>query len=116
MRLILGLGMEKDILSAIYQLLSQGKTPTVATVKSKMTSPVAMPIIIKALQLTSTMTLAQIEAQLSLKTPPHASIDSPSDIEKLQRELLEVKCDLAETKQELAQLKDWLSQQLDYTS
>ncbi|TQF71988.1 hypothetical protein [Pseudoalteromonas luteoviolacea] len=41
--------MHPAVQSAIRSLVSEGKTPTVATVKSKLTAPVPMPVLIAAL-------------------------------------------------------------------
>ncbi|MBQ4814321.1 hypothetical protein J8M20_23355 [Pseudoalteromonas luteoviolacea] len=41
--------MHPAVQKAIRTLVSEGKTPTVATVKSKLTSSVPMPVIIAAL-------------------------------------------------------------------
>ncbi|WP_125716120.1 hypothetical protein [Pseudoalteromonas rubra] len=41
--------MHPAVLNAIAALVAQGKTPTVATTKAKLTEPVAMPLIIAGL-------------------------------------------------------------------
>ncbi|MCF2860323.1 hypothetical protein L1286_22845 [Pseudoalteromonas sp. SMS1] len=58
--------MHPAVQHAIRALISEGKTPTVATVKSKLTVPVPMPVLIAALT--------------TYKNNPNA-IDAPEPIE-----------------------------------
>ncbi|KMV29488.1 hypothetical protein L4D00_05975 [Photobacterium swingsii] len=42
--------ISQDLEQAIHSLVTEGKEPSVALIKSRLTSPLPMPLIIKALQ------------------------------------------------------------------
>lgn len=106
----LGQSMEKDILIAIHQLLSENRKPTVATVKSKLATSVSIPVIIKVLQKTSNMNANDV-AQL-LPDMTFSSIDNPPREQEqtvdISHQVATLKQELHRTQQELEELKQWV--------
>lgn len=110
----LGQSMEKDILIAIHQLLSENKKPTVATVKSKLTTSISMPIIIKVLQKTSNMNASDVarllpDITLSSKGNPARKQEQSVDI---NQQVATLKQELLRTQQELEEFKQWVLKHL----
>lgn len=106
--------MEKDILIAIHQLLSESRKPTVATVKSKLATSVSIPVIINVLQKTTNMNVEDIEKLL-----PDVNLPSMKNTTKnngqttdLAGEVAALKQALIRTQQELNDLKQWVYTQL----
>lgn len=54
--------METEILNIAKALHQQGKTPTVALVKAKLSKRVAMPVIIQALQYFNNLSCEQVQS------------------------------------------------------
>ena len=67
--------METDIILAAKQLIEEGKEPTVALVKARLSRPLTMPVIIMVLQKISGLSLEQITKLL------------PADVIAVQNEL-----------------------------
>lgn len=60
--------MEHQIIAIANQLIKNGKKPTVAMVRAKLTQRVAMPLLLRTLQKIESMTPAQI-AELVTRAP-----------------------------------------------
>lgn len=93
--------MENEILMIAKQLAEQGKKPTVALIKAKLSQRVAMPIIIQALQRFDALNakerkdLQKIQETETETQAPQSDI--PQQIALLQQEV-------ASLKQQVAQL------------
>lgn len=91
-----------DTILVVKQLIEQGKKPTVATVKGRLSRHIGIPVIIKVLQKTSGMSLEQLTALMPQSTSavtrsPSTSNDTLSlqqDVKRLSNELQQVKTQL----------------------
>lgn len=110
----LGQSMEKDILIAIHQLLSERRKPTVATVKSKLATSVSIPIIINVLQKTTNMNVEDVEKLLpDINLPSMKNkIEDDGRGTSIAQEIAALKQELTRTQRELNDLKQWVYSQL----
>jgi len=82
--------MENEIISIARQLVQQGKTPTVALVKGKLSRRVPMPILIQTLQKFDSLSASQlleIEHHASDKETPAQQPDLEQQVILMRQEL-----------------------------
>lgn len=96
--------MENDIILIAKQLIEDGKTPSVANIKGKLTSPIAMPIIIKVLQKISGLSVTQLDAMLHREKTSFTK-SAITNKESLQSQINALTNELAQVTSELSQLK-----------
>ncbi|GIU34370.1 hypothetical protein L2719_01995 [Shewanella schlegeliana] len=103
----------EQVLSAAKKISDEGRTPTLALVKSKLGSSIPMPILIQGLQQFKSMSSDEIKA-LSADCPVKAADDvaeqsavaSQADtIAKLEQELVDLKAEFNLLKQQLNNLE-----------
>lgn len=99
--------MEKDIILIAKQLIKQGKNPTVATIKGKLSTPIAMPIIIKVLQKISGLSIEQLDDLVPNEKP---RLTQPKHHKALQHQINEMNLELTQIKSELSSLKTQFNQ------
>jgi len=97
--------MEKEILSVAKQLSEQGKKPTVALVKAKLSQRVPMPLLLQTLQRFQTLSVDDLNR---IEQQPTAERNSPDTLAQqvatLTNELNQVKNQLSELKQQISTL------------
>jgi len=92
--------METDIILAAKQLIEEGKEPTVALVKARLSRPLTMPVIIMVLQKIAGLSLEKItkllpadviaaEEKLKEQTLTEATLHQ--EVTRLSNELIEVR-------------------------
>ncbi|QQX79055.1 hypothetical protein JK628_16005 [Shewanella sp. KX20019] len=106
-----------QVLCAAKQLSDEGKTPTLALIKTKLGMGIAMPTLIQGLQQYKSMNatdIAAIPTKAQLNASVQAAQQSPIDteqqqrIEQLERELLALKADYRAVFQRLTALESAL--------
>jgi len=98
--------METDIILAAKQLIEEGKEPTVALVKARLSRPLTMPIIVMVLQKISGLSLAQITKLLPADViAAQEALEQEADNEiMLQKEVVRLSNELVKIKKQLAAL------------
>ncbi|NRA71218.1 MAG: DNA-binding protein [Gammaproteobacteria bacterium] len=99
--------MEKQIIIIANQLKQQGKKPSVATVRSRLTGRVNIPTLLKALQQFDAMSQEDIDRVVA-DTPSHQPQKQPTA--GLQQQIDQLQQDVAGLKQQVAQLTAFLKQ------
>lgn len=75
--------MENEILSIAKQLTQQGKTPSVALIKAKLTQRVSMPVIIRTLQQFESMGDEQRAALEQTEKPNSDTADATGSAQQI---------------------------------
>jgi ubiquinone biosynthesis protein UbiJ len=102
--------MERQIIAIANQLIQKGKKPTVATVKAKLTQPVAMPLLLRTLQKFGSMTQEQI-AELVCEQPisvPASDNAQNNELAALKQQVNQLHSDVARLKQQLNDIENLL--------
>jgi len=94
--------MENEILTIAKQLVAQGKTPTIALVKGKLSRRVAMPILIQALQRFDSLSIQEQQAITTQGAP--AAMSNSSEQESLADQVVSLRQDVNELKKQIAVL------------
>jgi hypothetical protein len=105
-----------EILITANRLANEGKRPTVALVKAKLTQQVSLPTIIKTLKnwQHDADFIAMPEAKEAIKksdknnTTSHSNVLQNADIQNIVQQALET--ELSEIKQDLKEMKDLIKQ------
>jgi len=102
--------MEHQIIAVANQLIKNGKKPTVAMVRAKLTQHVPMPLLLRTLQKLESMTAAQI-AELVTESPGANPTKNPANSDAKDDELAALKQQVNALHNEVALLKQELKQQ-----
>jgi len=95
--------MEHQIIAIVNQLIQNGKKPTVALVRAKLTSHVAMPILLRTLHKVESLTPAQISALVddSSQSTPKSSQATPNEISVLNAKVDQLQDQVTQLQQQL---------------
>lgn len=98
--------METDIILVAKQLIEEGKEPTVALVKARLSRPLTMPVIIMVLQKISGLSLEKITKLLPADVIAAQDVlDKEANNEVvLQKEVVRLSTELIKIKKQLAAL------------
>lgn len=97
------------VIKIAAQLESEGKTPSLALVKHRLSQPMPMAEIIKALQqyrASPTTFQKQLTEEPDTQEQPKAPVtDQKTILNEIQKEIAELKTEVAQLKAEIAKLK-----------
>jgi|GEM_PF-1914130 len=94
--------MENEILAIAKQLVAQGKTPTIALVKGKLSRRVAMPILIQALQRFDSLSTQERQKITTQEAPTR--ISDSSEQTALANQVVALRQDVELLKQQISVL------------
>lgn len=103
----------EQVLSAAKKISDEGRTPTLALVKSKLGSNIPMPILIQGLQQFKSMStddIKQLSPDSSVQTTDAApeqstAVQQANAITRLEQELAKLKAEFVLLKQQLSKLE-----------
>jgi hypothetical protein len=101
--------MESQIIAVANQLIQQGKKPTVALVRAKLTQRVAMPILLNTLNKIASLTPEQLN-ELSADTakPAMKSPFKSNNLAELSAQVIELQNEVSQLKQQLSVISQQL--------
>ncbi len=100
--------MENEILTIAKQLSQQGKKPTVALIRAKLSQRVAMPVIIQALQRFESLNAQELNSLNEISQAPSQPIEqAPAD---LAQEIAALRGEITSLKQQVTLLTETVAQ------
>ena len=104
------MSIPEEILTIANKIANQGKKPTIALIKTKLTSKVALPIIISTLKTWQhDPDFISLKQEQPIKSTKNASIDNTDRLfEEIEAALVPFKQEIAELKLEISQIKQQL--------
>ncbi|MDP2562233.1 hypothetical protein [Psychrobium sp. 1_MG-2023] len=104
--------MEKHILAIAKQLTQQGKKPSVALVRAKLSRPVPIPVLVKSLQYFESLSAEQIadidDAQH--RAPSTEKVEPLSDSQKILQQLADLTAEVVSLRKETNELKQLIKE------